>query len=290
MQADQRRIGETLAELLLQARRKTDLRYQHQRLFARRQGARDQAQVDLGLAAAGDPMQQEDAVAGARAFDLSQGFLLFGVEWKLFDESADARLRRQLIALDPAGAAEFGQHLLRARALRQQQVLGTIGLRQSLEQRALHSCARGQLRQRLAPAGTEAISGRLFEYERGACFSQPHRQTVENDFAQWPVIVVATELRQVQPVARERRSLAQDAHCGLQFIDTDCGRVGETNDYAHRLLVAEGHQHAHANVGMRRLVTTVIEYARQRQVERDAQYAHLPPEEKKCVKEATREI
>ena len=55
----QARFGKRLAETLLELRRQADFRSQHQRLRAAFQHPGDQVQVDLGLAAAGDAVQQE---------------------------------------------------------------------------------------------------------------------------------------------------------------------------------------------------------------------------------------
>ena len=277
VQADQRRVRKTLAERLLQPRRQADLRHQQQRLLARRQGARDQAQVDLGLAAAGNAMQQKDAVTGTGALYFSEHALLLVIERGLFDEAAGPGAGRGMIALYPSRIAEFGEGFFRTRALCQQQRLGAIGPRQRLQQRALHFFPSGQVCHRQASAARETVSAVLLEGERCARFAQAHRQPGKNNFAQRPVIIAAAEFHEVQPVAPERRGLAQDAHCGFQLRAFDFRGVGNADDHADRLLVAERHQHAHADVGDSRFVATVIEQARQRQIERDAQNAHSLP-------------
>ena len=216
--------------------------------------------------------------------------LLLGVERKLFDEPACTLLRRQLIAFYPSGAVELGEVSFCARPLCQQQRFGAIGLRQGFEQRALYLGAGGQMLQRLASAGAETVSKGMLERWRGRCFAQAHRQAAENDFAQRAVVVAAAELRQLQPTAFQRRRFAQDAQRCLQFSALDFRCFGEADNYAQRLFVAEGHQHAHADVSKRCLVTAVVEHTRQRKVECDAQYAHLPPQEQILPKEATRVI
>jgi hypothetical protein len=73
------RYAEALAETRQRLRGQADLRYQYQRLPAARQAVGDGVQVDLGLAAAGDAIEQErgEAVGGA---DGVGGDALFVVE------------------------------------------------------------------------------------------------------------------------------------------------------------------------------------------------------------------
>ena len=71
MQTDDVHIGKTAAEIMLQLRRKIDLRHQQQHLGTApstrlRTGLQDvvhQMHIHLGLAATGDAMQQETAIA-----------------------------------------------------------------------------------------------------------------------------------------------------------------------------------------------------------------------------------
>jgi hypothetical protein len=79
VQADQPGSREAGGDARLELRRQVDLGHQHQRLPALRQHVGDQAQVDLGLAAAGDAEQQEglEAFAGL-AHGGEHGCLLVG--------------------------------------------------------------------------------------------------------------------------------------------------------------------------------------------------------------------
>jgi hypothetical protein len=69
--------GKALAQL----RRQADLRHQHQHLLSKAQRVVDQAQVDLGLAAAGDAVEQEAAEACRLAHPLHR-CLLVSVEFR----------------------------------------------------------------------------------------------------------------------------------------------------------------------------------------------------------------
>ncbi len=78
MQGDDR-AAETALKALQGLGREADFGNQHQGLVARGQGVGDQLQIDFGLAAAGDALQQKalEAVAGRHFVDRR---LLFGVE------------------------------------------------------------------------------------------------------------------------------------------------------------------------------------------------------------------
>jgi hypothetical protein len=67
------RLGESFAKAGLELRRQADLGYQHQRLTARFEHAGDDVQVDLGLAAARDAMQQPGAEAAKAGGDGLRG-------------------------------------------------------------------------------------------------------------------------------------------------------------------------------------------------------------------------
>ena len=71
-----RALGKRVAEARLELRREADLRHQHQRLLPALEHPRDQAQVDLGLAAAGDAVQQERLEAAERGADPLDGLRL----------------------------------------------------------------------------------------------------------------------------------------------------------------------------------------------------------------------
>ena len=83
VQADQPGLGKTCRDAGFELRREVDLGHQEQGLFAGGQRAFDEAQVNLGLAAAGDPVQQIGLETGARieGVDLSQNRALLGREF-----------------------------------------------------------------------------------------------------------------------------------------------------------------------------------------------------------------
>ncbi len=64
VQTGQLRLGKARRDARFELRRQVDFRHQEQRLLSSRQRALDQPQVDLGLTAAGDAVQQMGAKAG----------------------------------------------------------------------------------------------------------------------------------------------------------------------------------------------------------------------------------
>jgi hypothetical protein len=107
---ERERRREALAKTPDELRRESDLRHQYQGSPALREHARDQVQIDLGLAAAGDAVQQIGAKArkpGADGFDRAR---LLRVEGKSLRLSLCQRRRRceerHIERLDPAALNE----------------------------------------------------------------------------------------------------------------------------------------------------------------------------------------
>ena len=75
-----RRLAETPLKTLNKLGRKSDLRYQYQRLSAARQYPFDNVQIDLGLATAGDAFQYKCLIVFQCLDDGSDGILLPVVE------------------------------------------------------------------------------------------------------------------------------------------------------------------------------------------------------------------
>ncbi len=90
------RHREALAEAPDELRREPDLRHQHQRALAAPQRSLDGVQVDLGLAAAGDAVQQEGRETRVRGVDGRNGGGLFFAQ-------------RRARAAQQVGAGRFGR-------------------------------------------------------------------------------------------------------------------------------------------------------------------------------------
>ena len=101
------RHAEAGAEAGQGLRRQSDLRHQHQRLLAAGEAVGDRVQVDLGLAAAGDAVEQQRGEAGMAAERIDRG-LLFRIEHR-------SRLRHGCVLRGRHGDA-FDQAALGQRA------------------------------------------------------------------------------------------------------------------------------------------------------------------------------
>ena len=82
VQAGQLCLRKASGDAAFELRREVDFRHQQQRLLAGGEGAFDEAQVDLGFAAAGDAVQQPGAKAAASIDACQRGLLLCGEWWR----------------------------------------------------------------------------------------------------------------------------------------------------------------------------------------------------------------
>jgi hypothetical protein len=73
---------ESLAEPRHQLRREADFRHQHQRAPTAPQDAFHRVQIDLGLAAAGDAIQNKGCESRVRRIDGFDGRRLLGAQWR----------------------------------------------------------------------------------------------------------------------------------------------------------------------------------------------------------------
>ncbi len=78
VQTNQRGIGEALLKITFQLRREVDFRYQQQHLLPTLQGMLHEVDIHLGLAAAGNAVQQKTGVAAASGHGIAHGLLRRG--------------------------------------------------------------------------------------------------------------------------------------------------------------------------------------------------------------------
>lgn len=133
--------AEASAEAAQRLRGQADFRHQHQRLASGRKAIGDRLQIDLGLAAAGDAIEQIGGKAGVRA-DGGGGGLLLVVELR-----ASAGARRDGVGghRHALGVAALGQTARGLAPLRQQRVqlffAHRTGEQQGCEQGWAAACA-----------------------------------------------------------------------------------------------------------------------------------------------------
>jgi hypothetical protein len=139
--------GEPLAEAPDELWRQPDLGHEHQRAAARAQRVLDAVQVDLGLAAAGDAVEQERREAAVCLVDRRDGGSLLGTERRSTRPDENFRRRRRL-GSDLGGMDESTRY---QRAQRRAPVIesclehirgGALRAVQQLQQFALPRCSR----------------------------------------------------------------------------------------------------------------------------------------------------
>ena len=266
----QHRHAEAGAEALQDLRGEPDLRHQHQRLPPRRQAVEDGAQVDLGLAAAGDALQQHrpEALAGA------QGCQGLGLRRGGFGRRRPERqqaLGRQYpafglaLALQGAGGRAPALEVL-------QQVLGHRAPGQSFQQPpgaalAAPGCCQGRAPQR---GQFPPVDG---GFRQRLAIAQGDRQGGGQGFAGRGMVVADAEAQHAQQFLREQGLRVQSLGDFLQGVRGGLGRAGLEHD-AHPTAPAEGHPNAAADpsrVGRRPGRRPVVEQSRQGHRQGDAQ-------------------
>ena len=107
MQADNAGIGKPAAKPLLKLRCQADLRHQNQCLTTFAQALGDQPQIDFGLAAAGNAMQQKYSKVFPAGLNLCNCLLLFACRCMQIDES----LTRRFALLPGLDHSKFQQRI-----------------------------------------------------------------------------------------------------------------------------------------------------------------------------------
>ncbi len=245
---------EPLAQAPHGLRRQADLRYQQQRLFALRQYLLDQCQINLGLAAAGNAIEQERLVLAETGADRGDGLLLFvaelgrqrrgqrTVEWRPFAAFEQAGASQSTGRFAPAGQT-LGQLLRAQRAIGQQcqqrlaaaaPAAGIVGAVAGLGERPVF-VADGRQRFRLAQGQRQRIGVRLARRAKpvvGGPGQGVHQFRIE----QGPVVEQSQHL--LQPVATDRRLGVYRHH------HADHSAAAERDQYpaAHACLTGRGRQ------------------------------------------------
>ena len=276
MQAHHPGRRKALGDALLELWGEGNFGHQHQHLPALGQPVRGQAQIDLGLAAAGDPMQQPAAKAlSARQHGLQRAVLLgrqrgqaaggikalciFGSRHQ---PAAAQQVTDRLAALTLAHhAAPPGRAVLRQRLQQGQRLAGAARGLQGLGAR------HADVEQRVFVLGADAVGT-----------TQSGWQGERDHLAQRRVVVTRDESHQLQPVRGQRQHIALNVKHRLETAGVDAaidiGIAGERNDQTVALATAEWHLDAAPDVLSRRIRGEVIEHLRQGKRQGDTDNGH----------------
>ena len=218
------RNGETLAETPDELRREPDLRHQHQRALAAAQRSLDRVQIDLGLAAAGDAVQQEGREAPVRGIDglHRHGLLLAQAPVRCRAAGRRRRLRparprhlrpRRRSRAPPARASACAS----PRTVSASASLVTPSARaQGLEQLALARRAlQSQSERRESRLGREPAFG---ERARGGAFARELGQRRGDHLAERVVVVLRRPLEQLHHLRVDDRRRVDDLEHRLEFF------------------------------------------------------------------------
>ncbi|NKA48523.1 hypothetical protein GO302_01837 [Ralstonia solanacearum] len=279
VQRGQRHAGEARRNARLQLRRQVDLGHQHQHLRGRiaREGIGDGVQVDLGLAAAGDPVQQERRETAARPGlrDGLDGSGLLGIERRRDGRRRQiARHRQQRpgtqLRPDPAHRGPIAQL---GRRLPVQRDSGAGGQFAVARQRF------GQAHRPGRPPGDAVEQGgarRLAHHVDGlggvagqavpaAGRTPQRRQRRQRHFTQRPVVVARGEFGQRAPLGIQRRHPVEHALDIAQAVFRHLGGAGGLHHQRHHAPAAERHHHQLARHD--RLRAAIVEYGIQRRID-----------------------
>ncbi|MCY1284188.1 hypothetical protein D9M70_330820 [compost metagenome] len=274
VQHRQRQVREARGDAHLQLRRQVDFGNQHQHLGVRvalQQGLHG-VQVDLGLAAAGDAVQQERSETLRFGDRLHRGALLVvqgGGRGRRLHRRGQQQRPGGAVGFDPAGSLPFGQpgrcrRAQRARIGQRQWHAGGGTFGQRLRQRPHAAGARrhgGQ--QVIHMRGQQAVlvgAGTLRQAWPAVGFAQRRRQRRQHDFAQAALVIARGKRGQRDPVGRQRWHPVQAPGHRTQPVGGHIGSGGALHGHADQAAAAKRHHHqvAGRHLGRREVVEAIV--------------------------------
>ena len=276
-----RDIGETRREATDRLRRQRDLGHEHDAGAAARADFFEDAKVDLGLAAAGDAVQQERAMHARldRRRDLVDGLLLLLVEhvahrcfverWFQFTQLFGDEHAAQEPVLDQglprtvagAGAALHFERGHRCAELEHGAQHARLLLVLLLQLRDRCDC---EVARRLHFEARDATLATLLR-DRG-------QRRVES-LAERAAVAVRHALAEAHQAVGQQQIRVEDLLDGSHLLRRQIARVADRDDDAAELAAVELHEHAIAGPRRCTFWQRVGELAAQRQVERDLHVA-----------------
>ena len=277
------RAGEPALEPLDRLRRQGNLRHQHERAPTLRARHRDGLQVDLRLAAAGDPVQQHWLLLRARrphhvAHFAQSGRLLWIQRQRRVGKK---RIRPKRIARDrpllDRDVAQLDQPLQRlagrAVFLKQLDHLHALG-RRGLERGEQFGAARRSFRQRRRRlfVGRADQTRELAFLEIDLRLANHVGQHAPHRLVERRAIVIGNPARQFQQHGRDRGLVAYDRRNRTQFSDRHFADRGQRDDGAEQLPLPKRQPDAASHLDQIRhgFRDRVIEFAVGRAIHEDA--------------------
>jgi hypothetical protein len=267
VQADQLVSRETPDEAFHELGGEVDFRHQHQGLPLTRQDVRHQSQIDLGLAAAGDAVQQPGREARRRGSQGVQRAGLFPGQFRAGKHPARARHQ---------GGRGDGRHPPPPQPVAHQGLLPIrqIGPVHDPPPQPLHQGdpgrgAGGQAR-RLGLSGLRQPIGRgrlRPPGRRGA--AQGRRQQGGQHRAHGMMVVIGDEAGQRQQIRRQGRRVSVDRAQGLEACRGQIGSLRQFQQHANPVARPERHLDAPADVGLGSIPGQVVEQPVQRRIQGD---------------------
>ena len=276
MQHRERRV-EALREARDQLRSERDLRHEHQRLLAAGHDRLDGAQVHLGLAAAGNAVQQERNEGTGRRSDRVDGSALLRRRIQPLRRLHIAprwRVLRNAQARNPSSLLEFARVIAPARReggeLRR---VGTVPPAQEFRQFAQPIRATRQRWQlvRVRGSGQRPSLRGLQHRSAGA---QCRGQRGCDDLARGMTVVIGRPPEQLEQGLVEDRFVVDHAECRLQLGVRQVRAVTGLDEHTDDAPAAERHPEAHAGpkIGdVRRRRRPVVEKSPQRRIDGDGE-------------------
>ena len=239
---------EAAAEAIDQLRRQGDLRHQHQSLTACCECGGNDAQVHLGLTAAGYTVEQMRGKGRqGREYGGDAANLRVGENHLAGTRLHHREVRHNALGPDPPPRCQRAQ----LRGLERCTDLiggGAPPFLKPGEQGSLLRSAPGA-RSRQLLSSCVAQGPPFGPLQCRLTGTQADRQCCGKHFAQWVVVVLGRPAQQVEGDRVDDGLLVQEVDCRLQLCGGDRGLCSNPDQNADQLLAPKGHTHPHAEAG-----------------------------------------
>ena len=274
--------GQRARDALLELRGQIDLGHEDQRLSAGGNALGGRGEIDLGLAASGDALQQERRERAVRLAKRRDGVLLVGVERRAAAAAVGAVGARHRNAgrrgFDPAGGLPASHRLpdvRRERGLRldrQQQARRRLPF---LVQRAqARRATEGRGERVRARCGQAQRRCRRSRRRRDAARGGKRRQHLREDEPERLLVVRRDEIRESEKIVGQRREIADDFVHRLQSLPGDLGRPRDVDDHADERAPRQAHANERTAPERKAFGNPVVERGGRRDRKGDARDSH----------------